>query len=100
VTPKLQAWLIFLALVLDIAGALIVAWGAFFMTPEQAIWLGAPRWGGTDAEMLQLPQVQSILAEARATRIGMLVVAAGFALQAVATWPGLASLRRSSRAPR
>lgn len=85
----MKEWLVFVGLTLDFFGAVFVGWGSFFITPDTAVWLGAPRWGGTTEQMLNLPQVQNILAEARATRIGMGLVSVGFALQAVASWPGL-----------
>lgn len=81
-------WLAFVGLGIDFIGAVVVAWGAFFVTPEVAARLGVSRIAGETLEdHLRLPAVQAILAEARATKYGMILVGIGFLLQLLAAWP-------------
>jgi hypothetical protein len=87
IEPHTKDRLVVLGLAFDLLGALWVAWGSLFITERSAIELGAPRWGGTPEQMLHLPAVQNILASARATRMGMLLVAIGCGIQIFAVWP-------------
>lgn len=55
------------------------------ITERAAIDIGTTRWAGsTDEENLKLPLVRELLDQSRRARAGLLFIAGGFALQAVA----------------
>lgn len=75
-------WCNFAGLILGVAGAALVAFGAFSMTPERAIELGAARFASANpSDMLKQPQIAEILSDARSERWGFVLVSVGFLLQ-------------------
>jgi hypothetical protein len=76
----------------DLAGQSLGLLGALytvanpFLTKKEAIEIGAPRFAGdTDEENENLPLVQDIIRQSRKARLGLGLIASGFALQAIAT---------------
>lgn len=67
----------------DIVGVFILSWG-LLISKKEAIKLGIPRVGGmTDEENLKLPQVKDRLRMACNAKVGLALIALGFALQIV-----------------
>lgn len=70
-------------LLLTLIGAGVTA-KAVILREDDAINIGVSRWsGGTREENLQLPTVKNLLWSSRAAMWGLIMVAAGTALQAV-----------------
>jgi hypothetical protein len=80
-------WLNVVGLSLDVIGAFVLARG-LFLSPQQAVELGVGRWASDDFENnLKLPAVQDRLRQSRNAKRGTVILAAGFGLQIVASWP-------------
>jgi hypothetical protein len=72
---------------LDFFAALFLL-SAAIVSKRKALDLGVPRWAGsTDEENARLPQVQDRLLQSRRATWGLVLLAAGSALQIFGSWP-------------
>ena len=79
-------WINTIGLLADIVGVTLLSLG-LFVSKKRAINLGVPRLaGGSDNENLTLPAVADLLKQSRFAKVGLPILASGFALQIVATW--------------
>jgi hypothetical protein len=80
-------WLNTVGLSLAFLGSLILA-SQTMLTEDQAREVGVPRWAGSDnEENLQLPFVQLLIRQTRLSRLGAGLLAVGFLLQLLGSWP-------------
>ncbi|WP_444666926.1 hypothetical protein [Cereibacter changlensis] len=80
---NISDFLTIIGLALTLAGAGITA-RAVMLKPEDAIHIGVPRLASErDEENLEMPMVQNLLASSRGARRGLVMIAAGTALQMV-----------------
>jgi len=80
-------WFTIIGLVFDLAAAIVLGYD-LMVSQKEAIELGVSRVSGsTDEENLQLPQVRDRLKQSRKAKIGMVLLAIGFAFQIVGSWP-------------
>jgi hypothetical protein len=69
-------------LVLDLAGAVYIAWG-LFVTPEESINRTAIRLTSNPQESLWTPLAKDLIRQSNRAQTGMVLLGAGFALQIV-----------------
>ena len=75
--------LIVIGLLLNLVGAIILASG-LFLSKHKAVDLSVGRYsGGTDEDLLQLPQVQDRLKQSRNAKWGVSLLSLGFLLQLI-----------------
>jgi len=78
--------IITIGLLLDIAGAAILAFG-LFVTDDQAIELGGTRWMSEDRdENLKIPSIADRIRQSNRAKFGLILLTIGFSLQIVGTW--------------
>jgi hypothetical protein len=81
------AWVNVAGLMLDLAGAAVLAWG-LFIGEDEALKLGLALWvGETREENLQQPAVRDRLRQSDRAKVGLFLIAAGIVLQIVANLP-------------
>jgi hypothetical protein len=86
-SSRTLAWIAECGLVLDVAGAIVLAYG-LIISRDDALRLGVGRWAGdTDEENVKLPQVRDRLRQSRNAKIGLVLLFCGFVLQIVGNWP-------------
>jgi hypothetical protein len=84
-----MAWFNVAGLVLDIVGALVLAWGLITMTEAEAIEQGQTVLGGPpgDPRNREIPRARVLLRDARFARWGLGLLIGGFLLQLIGSWP-------------
>ena len=82
-----MAWFNVAGLVLDIVGALVLAWGLITMT--EAIEHGQTVLGGPpgDPGNREIPRARVLLRDAKFVRWGLGLLIGGFLLQLIGSWP-------------
>lgn len=80
-------WLNVVGLILALAGAIVLACG-LIVSRKQALKIGVSRLAGETGESnASLPQVRNKMRESLSALIGMLLLAIGFLLQVIGSWP-------------
>lgn len=84
---EVSTWLVRIGLLLDLSGAIIIAIPAF-VSKERAINLGLTSYVPL-GEVLEgtSPRVRALLLQSKSVKWGLLLLAFGFVLQLVGTWP-------------
>jgi hypothetical protein len=86
VETEAVAWVNVAGLLLDLAGAAVLAWG-LFIDEDEALRLGQSYYSETREEGLQLPPVKDRLRQSDRAKLGLLLLAVGVVLQIVANSP-------------
>ena len=82
-----MGWFNVIGLAFDLFGAVFLAWD-LMISNKEAIELGVSRWAGdNDNENIKLPAVQDRIKQSKNAKIGLFILAIGFLLQIIGSWP-------------